>query len=238
MPSTVNANLIPAEGTTGSTNRTVAIDQQPNECPICHYTIQPEYLTGAPIAAASNWLEIYYRCTNQKCRRHFTGLYIKANGSHYDFPNLVFYEFQRSVPIIHVNRKFDPIIEALSPNFVRVITQASAAEAFDLLDVAGPGYRKALEFLVKDYAISLNPTQTNQIKDASLGTVIQQFLTGDKLNVVSSRAAWLGNDETHYERRWIGKNLEDLKRLIGATVHFIEMEKLAAGLPTEMPKPS
>jgi hypothetical protein len=103
------------------------------------------------------------------------------------------------------------------------------------MDVAGPGYRKALEFLIKDYAIQLNPGHDDEIRTGQLAAVIRGFLAGDKLIVVSSRAAWLGNDETHYERRWIGKDLQDLKKLINATVHFIAMERLAADLPTDMP---
>lgn len=236
MPPTVTANFIPADGSPGRSNQTVAIDKETNECPICHYTIQPEHL-GVPNTGAFGWLEIYYRCTNQKCRRHFTGIFERATNSHVELPQLPFYKYQRSLPAAHASRKFDPMIEGLSSNFVSLFNQAAAAEAHDLADIAGPGYRKALEFLVKDYAISLNPTAADDIKDAPLAAVIAKFLTGDKLTVVSSRAAWLGNDETHYDRRWVGKNLEDLKRLIAATVHFIEMERLAADLPTEMPKP-
>jgi hypothetical protein len=55
---------------------------------------------------------------------------------------------------------------------------------------------------------------------------------------LSKRAAWLGNDETHYKRRWTGKDLDDLKKLISAVEHFIAMEVLVRELPTEMPDPS
>jgi hypothetical protein len=104
-----------------------------------------------------------------------------------------------------------------------------------LTEVAGPGFRKALEFLVKDYAILLNPQQAEAIKQKQLASVIKEFLPGDKLGVVSSRAAWLGNDQTHYECRWVGKDLQDLKKLIDATAHFIAMERLVADLPVDMP---
>lgn len=63
-------------------------------------------------------------------------------------------------------------------------------------------------------------------------------VSGDKLPVVSRRAAWLGNDETHYERRWVGKDLVDLKKLIAAVEHFIAMEVLVKELPAEMPDPA
>jgi hypothetical protein len=108
-----------------------------------------------------------------------------------------------------------------------------------LEDIAGPGYRKALEFLVKDFAISLvtDEAEKAKIKEIPLQAVIKTYFSGDNLPVVSSRAVWLGNDETHYERRWVGKDLQDLKKLIIATEYFIAMQKLASSLPAEMPDP-
>jgi hypothetical protein len=122
---------------------------------------------------------------------------------------------------------------------VKISAQAQTAEDQGLDEIAGPGFRKALEFLIKDYAISLTTDEAvkDEIRKILLNTVITKYLSGEKLPIVSKRAAWLGNDETHYERRWVGKDLEDLKKLISAVEHFIAMEKLAASLPVEMPDP-
>jgi len=49
------------------------------------------------------------------------------------------------------------------------------------------------------------------------------------------RAVWLGNDETHYLRKWEQKDLTDLKNLIGLTVHWIEMEELTETVMKDMP---
>jgi hypothetical protein len=129
-------------------------------------------------------------------------------------------------------------VSDLSPDFIRIFGQASVAEASGLDDVAGPGFRKALEFLLKDYAVSLCPDEGDAIKKAQLMAVIRKYFTEQKMSVVCSRAAWLGNDETHYERRWVGKDLADLKKLISASAHFIAMERLAADLPVDMPDPA
>jgi hypothetical protein len=147
--------------------------------------------------------------------------------------------FDYAIPNHPTEKVTEDEIKALSPAFVRIWTQAHKAESEGLDEIAGPGYRKALEFLVKDYAISLvtEEDEKTKIKKIPLQSVIKEYLGEDKLHVVSSRAAWLGNDETHYERRWVGKDLRDLKRLIAATEHFIAMEKLAAALPKEMPDP-
>jgi hypothetical protein len=36
----------------------------------------------------------------------------------------------------------------------------------------------------------------------------------------------LGNDELHYVRKWENKDINDLKKLIDATLHYISLEKL------------
>lgn len=148
------------------------------------------------------------------------------------------YKFERSLPVEPKPIIVTADISELSPLFVKIIAQAQSAEDHGLDEIAGPGFRKALEFLIKDYAISLTPDDNakNEIRRMPLNSVITNYLDGDKLPVVSKRAAWLGNDETHYERRWVGKDLQDLKKLIEAVEHFIAMERLVAALPIEMPE--
>jgi len=151
-----------------------------------------------------------------------------------------FFLFQRSVPVEAKPVAVSATVVDVSPSFVRISSQARLAEENGLDEIAGPGYRKALEFLIKDYAISLQTDEAAkaEIKRIQLGNVITKFLDGDKLPIVSKRAAWLGNDETHYERRWTGKDLDDLKNLISAVEHFVAMEVLVKDLPTEMPDPA
>ena len=59
-----------------------------------------------------------------------------------------------------------------------------------------------------------------------LGKCISDYVASDRVKQVAARAVWLGNDETHYLRKWEGKDLEDLEILIELTVHWIQMEEL------------
>jgi hypothetical protein len=181
-----------------------------------------------------DWLESIYHCTNEKCHRSFIA-YFEDSKTMYG--NQQVFNFVTMFPVTPQIPDFSSDISIISPSFVTIYSQAKSAEDHQLQDIAGPGYRKALEFLVKDYAISLHPTDEAEIKRNQLVPVITKFLSGDSLPVVSTRAAWLGNDETHYERRWLGKDLTDLKKLIDATVHFITMQRLVADLPIDMPDP-
>jgi hypothetical protein len=89
--------------------------------------------------------------------------------------------------------------------------------------VCGVGYRKALEFLIKDYLIRKCPDDRAAIEDKRLGQVIESYVEDRNIKEVAKRAAWLGNDETHYKRRWVDKDLNDLKRLIRLVLHWIEV---------------
>jgi hypothetical protein len=212
-------------------------DEEPTECPVCHVTIIAENLNSG--FASPKWLELFFRCTNPNCSRSFIAMY------DYDGPlgpgnPISRYKLKCCFPVEPTLKLTSPDIATVSPMFVKIYAQAQSAEDYGLDEIAGPGFRKALEFLVKDYAISLatTPEAVAEIKKIMLQPVIKKYLGGDKLPIVSSRAAWLGNDETHYERRWVGKDLSDLKKLISAVEHFIAMEKLVANLPTEMPDPN
>jgi hypothetical protein len=231
MPIQMTASGISSAGNR-EINQMVMIDRHPNECPVCHVVIQPENV--APSWYAFDWLEVFYRCTNQKCLRSFVGFFKRAGIT----DNAPMFSYSQSLPISPKTVSFAAEIVAISPSFVSIYAQANSAEEHQLQEIAGPGYRKSLEFLLKDYAISLHSSKSEEIKKLELMKVIKMFLSGDSLPLVSSRAAWLGNDETHYERRWIGKDLADLKKLIDATVHFITMQRLVAELPTDMPDPS
>jgi hypothetical protein len=49
---------------------------------------------------------------------------------------------------------------------------------------------------------------------------------------------WLGNDETHYVRKWENKDINDLKRLIAMTVAWVEIELFTVQLEKDMPEPT
>ena len=130
---------------------------------------------------------------------------------------------------------FSPIITELSSAFVKIYNEAYAAEQMSLMEICGVGYRKALEFLVKDYAIVGKDEETvEKIKKSFLGPCIESYVTDARIKEVAKRAVWLGNDETHYVRKWENKDVQDLKGLIRLTIRWVEQEKETERLLEEM----
>ena len=121
--------------------------------------------------------------------------------------------------------------------FKEVYRQASAAEAYKLEQVAGVGFRKALEFLVKDFCIQERPSDEDAIKDEFLGRTIANRISDTNIKKCAERAAWLGNDETHYVRKWEEKDIADLKVLIDLTMSWIRNGILTKRYLDEMANP-
>ena len=53
---------------------------------------------------------------------------------------------------------------------------------------------------------------------------------------MSASAVWLGNDETHYLRKWDGKDLKDLESLIQLTCYWIMSDQLTNDAVLDMPE--
>jgi hypothetical protein len=65
---------------------------------------------------------------------------------------------------------------------------------------------------------------------------IKEFVTDTRVRTTAERATWLGNDETHYIRKWEDKDLQDMKRLITLTSYWIQSEHLTKSAIAEMPQ--
>ena len=68
--------------------------------------------------------------------------------------------------------------------FSIIYNQALTAEKYKLDEIAGVGYGKALEFLIKDYVKSNHSGKEAVIEKQSLGDVINNYLRDDRLQPV------------------------------------------------------
>lgn len=115
-------------------------------------------------------------------------------------------------------------IVSFSPDFVEIYNQALTAHNAGLKSISGIGFRKAFEFLIKDYAIFKNPNDKEVIIKNSLSKVIQQYFQNDTLNSVFKKITWLANDHTHYYNKHTEYNVDDLIRFIKASITIIDSQ--------------
>ena len=126
-------------------------------------------------------------------------------------------------PTAVIYTKFDPHIAALSPSFVELYHQSEAAEQRKCTDICGMGYRKALEFLVKDYLVHKSPDKRPETEKSLLGAAIQS-IENEHIKSLAKAASWLGNDECHYVRKHTSHDVEDMKHFILVLANFLVSE--------------
>ena len=187
--------------------------KEPSECPICKKHIIGKILYGA---YHDNLPYFYTYDYCPACENVFMA-------THNDDGDVISYE-----PKTFTERRFSNELTALSPQFVKIYNQASAAESSSLDEIAGIGYRKALEFLVKDFAISQNNDDTDKIKSMPLSQCINTYIDNAKIKKTAISATWLGNDETHYVRKFENRDINDMKKFIEALVYFISMDLIVS----------
>ncbi|MGG3192992.1 hypothetical protein [Priestia aryabhattai] len=143
-------------------------------------------------------------------------------------------ELVRCYPYSKVNKEFPEEITEISSGFVNIYNQAHHAEQEGLDLICGVGYRKALEYLIKDFAIGNNPDNIEKIQKMPLQQCVQKYIDQSDIKAMAERAIWLGNDETHYVKKWESKDIKDLKNLIDLTVYYLSVALKAKKYTEEM----
>lgn len=189
----------------------------PELCPMCHGSISPKYLNHN-YNYDNDLFSVYYECT--KCKRPFLAYYGTSNLLAQPCDGKTYPKFAKE-------RNFDEEINALSPKFAKIYNQAVEAEAMELDEIAGMGYRKSLEFLIKDFCVKQHQGKEDEIKNKLLGSVISEYVESVKIKNLAKISAWIGNDETHYVRKNEDLDIDNLKKFIEAAVHYISYELLS-----------
>lgn len=209
------------------------VDHYPDACPICHHASEPKFLIAFAPADDFIQFDAAFKCPRKACGHLFLATYRTGTGT------LSAY-LDKTAPVTATPGQYAEEIKKLSPTFVAVSDQVRTAEAAGLDQLAGIGLRKALEFLVKDFAIYRAKAESAEDKDKirgmKLGAVIDKYVDDPKVKDAVKRATWLGNDETHYLRKWEAKDITDLKNLIRIAVNDVADILLLEDYVTTMPE--
>ena len=196
----------------------IRLNSVPDTCPICHHSVHPKHIVTQDLLERS-LAQAVFQCTREKCQEIFIATYQNINKKE---GNRFLYEFVKIAPISPNESDFPDTIKEISPSFVEIYNQALSAETHNLNQLVGIGLRKALEFLIKDFAVNQHPEDEETIRSSMLGKCINNYVDDINVKECAKRAAWLGNDETHYTRRWEDKDVKDLKLLVRLTVNWID----------------
>jgi hypothetical protein len=203
-------------------NVSLDISHHADTCNHCNHAIVPEFISANLVGESKKRgtnLEIVYLCTKKDCARLFISTYRRTASRGSEMINE--FKFISSIPSSSSKPNVPNAVGLISPSFLDIYFQSHLAEKYELNEIAGVGYRKALEFLIKDYCISNNEDATENIKKLQLAKVIGQYVADVNIQNCAKRAVWLGNDETHYVKKWDDKDISDLKILITLTIGWV-----------------
>ena len=185
-------------------------------CPICGFSLVPK-LSAATLLTDTdeNGSKAFLLNYCSQCDECFISRHI------YDEENDI-YSFNSSSPVKHTNQFFSDNIRKLSPDFVAIYNDSLNAEKLGLISICGMGYRKSLEFLVKDYAVFLAPSKKDEIAKSSLSACIKKYINDERLKTLATASTWIGNDETHYVKKNPDYGIDSQKIFINAFITFID----------------
>lgn len=206
--------------------RSVEVNAHPDHCPICNVGVNPSFMTALTCSKDED-VDALFVCPKNNCKRMFIASYRQTYHSSTYFLRTVQPYTPKAVSVLEE-------VAVISPQYAEIYSQATQAEAYGLGEIAGVGFRKSLEYLIKDYCTLQHPDKEDDIKKRPVAQVIESFVTNENIKQCAKRAIWLGNDETHYVRKWVEKDINDLKLLLQITVNWIQQEVITKKLLEEM----
>ena len=166
-------------------NTTVTVNYEAiEECPNCKKALAPQNLYGIVHARDDKEiLSVADYCNG--CHSLIVSEYeisrkltrtLSDGRKEYSEKNYNMIKLNHSAPINFKEKEFNEKLKKVSPQFVKVYNQALKAEEFSLDEIAGLGYRKSLEFLIKDFAIYNNPEKADEIKSTWMMKCIKDYI--------------------------------------------------------------
>lgn len=186
-------------------------------CPNCNYSLQPIIKDHRLLLYGSEKLLIISFIGNC-CSVPFYATYKQIKDRTFQLLDV----FPHLKPTILPEK-----IRELSPRFSELYSQSYTAEQNNHTELAGSGYRNAIEVLIKDFAIKKLNAPEEEVCKMDLYTAIGTYLK--EVNIDTSAAdviRVLGNDYTHYQRKYDGIDFVVVKRYLEIFIQQIETKLL------------
>lgn len=196
----------------------------PKSCPNCGIGNNPStnYLNKLDIQEG-HVFGLHHRCPSCK-QKHMT-LQTYVNNSN-----------KGSMTIVYPNKvifNIDPIFTEYAPRFVEFYSEAIEAEKLGLENIAGTGYRSAIECLIKDYALHFELDDKEYLANPkfSFNNAIDRYIKDDDLLKGALHfIREVGNHYTHWSKE-TDIPLEVLKSYVEIILQIFKSKFMLKHLP-------
>lgn len=197
------------------------VDFKLNEqCPICHVYGSMEFVNSTHVtsqAKGKNTYIAFFLCN--ACHRIYAVSY-----SDVPLSSFMYAKATNPVPCISVNATYTPYEPPLPKlndifntvhfeKFRGAYRDLCLAKAYQIDGLVGMAYRRAIEYLVFDYLIRFENITVGELANKGLEKIITTNFQGDDISEFGQKAAWLGNDFTHYFNKHPEYSINDLATL-------------------------
>lgn len=165
--------------------------QMPLDCPHCHTSVysEPKGISEFPINVDDRVLFVSMQCP--VCNKRYVVVFQSNNRRER-------LDFVQMIPVEEERMDY-PGLFRLSPRFKKYHEQALTAYNMGFTELAVLGFRSALEFLIKDFAIDEESADEKKTAEMTFNDVVLAYLGHLKKSTDVVRA--LGNDYTHYREK-------------------------------------
>lgn len=195
---------------------------KPSKCNYCNKNVN--------LSFSNKFLTSFYDdkilCVTYKCP-NCQNLTICKYSLYYDAYDVMLCDLISPFEILGGNGltyEFSKGIKEISPSFVRIYNDTYKAEQLILNEIVLIGYRKAFEFLIRDYSNKKenNEEKKIQINKLSLLELINLYFKDQIENENLINFSLIESDFYQYEDKYNKAKIEDLKQLILLFVSKIE----------------
>lgn len=199
-------------------SKTVTIE---DVCPNCKKPTNPHLINSDYVALDNirNSIVATFRCLG--CKHFWVEEFIATECYIHD-QTAYSIEHLEVIPNLPSDIPISDDVELVSPIGKQIYVQALKAEHEQLDHIAGIGYRKALEFFVKDFVILTNPDDKTKIEKMLLKQVIEKYIDDNDLKTFALASAYIGNDEGHFYRKNPDKDFTHLKKYLHGVIYYLE----------------
>lgn len=209
----------------GTGTHTTITLEIPNICPYCQEKMTPDIILNTDYdKRLEKNIATLYQCSN--CYSYFSkeyevGEFSNKTSSHISYP-------VNNKETVKIDYDLPDEIDSFSEDFRTIFTESLTSEAYGLTSISGVGFRKSIEFLVKDFLINfVEHPDSEKVKTMNLSHAIDKIDNREIIHLAKA-SAWLGNDETHYQRKFENRDVSDMKRFIKALTFYVSSAVVAA----------
>ncbi len=195
-----------------------------DECPMCGYGIDMKRSVDSKShdIKEKNQAECRVACVHYcpHCHKLFMTEHMMCLQSNDYYREKSHAVYPYSSPDIDIPEE----ISKVSAEFGHLYKQAYMAKNCGMQDLFGMALRKAFEYLIKDYALFLNPDKEDEIAKKLLVNCINDYVENDKIKSLCTSCRLIGNNETHWRNENSAEDVEFMEKVLLAVIRFIDQE--------------